>query len=55
MLIALKIPRYGKMICEKVILDYSTDNCKHSDKCTFYTLKFDCSFAAANTIKPQLL
>ena len=29
--------------------------CKHSDKCTFYTLRFDCSFAAANTIKPQLL
>lgn len=28
---------------------------KHSDKCTFYTLRFDCSFAAANTIKPQLL
>ena len=22
---------------------------------TFYTLRFDCSFAAANTIKPQLL
>ena len=30
-------------------------NSKHSDKCTFYTLRFDCSFAAANTIKPQLL
>ena len=30
-------------------------NGKHSDKCTFYTLRFDCSFAAANTIKPQLL
>ena len=31
------------------------DVSKHSDKCTFYTLRFDCSFAAANTIKPQLL
>ena len=29
--------------------------CKHSDKYTFYTLRFDCSFAATNTIKPQLL
>ena len=28
---------------------------KHSDKYIFYTLRFDCSFAAANTIKPQLL
>ena len=30
-------------------------NGKHSDKYIFYTLRFDCSFAAANTIKPQLL
>ena len=30
-------------------------NSKHSDKYIFYTLRFDCSFAAANTIKPQLL
>lgn len=28
---------------------------KHSDKYIFYTLRFDCSFAVANTIKPQLL
>lgn len=28
---------------------------KHSNKCTFYTLRFGCSFAAVNTIKPQLL
>ena len=28
---------------------------KHSNKCTFYTLRFGCSFAVANTIKPQLL
>ena len=31
------------------------DDCKHSKKCTFYTLRFGCSFAAVNTIKPQLL
>ena len=31
------------------------NNCKHSKKCTFYTLRFGCSFAAVNTIKPQLL
>ena len=30
-------------------------NSKHSKKCTFYTLRFGCSFAAVNTIKPQLL
>ena len=30
-------------------------NCKHSNKCTFYSLRFGCSFAVANTIKPQLL
>ena len=30
-------------------------NRKHSKKCTFYTLRFGCSFAAVNTIKPQLL
>ena len=32
-----------------------TIDCKHSKKCTFYTLRFGCSFAAVNTIKPQLL
>lgn len=31
------------------------ENGKHSKKCTFYTLRFGCSFAAVNTIKPQLL
>ena len=31
------------------------DKSKHSKKCTFYTLRFGCSFAAVNTIKPQLL
>ena len=30
-------------------------NRKHSKKCTFYILRFGCSFAAVNTIKPQLL
>ena len=34
--------------------EYSV-NGKHSKKCTFYTLRFGCSFAAVNTIKPQLL
>ena len=34
------------------VCDY---NRKHSKKCTFYTLRFGCSFAAVNTIKPQLL
>ena len=31
------------------------DQGKHSKKCTFYTLRFGCSFAAVDTIKPQLL
>ena len=37
---------------EKAKLKYHS---KHSKKCTFYTLRFGCSFAAVNTIKPQLL
>ena len=36
-------------------LDYNNEIRKHSKKCTFYTLRFGCSFAAVNTIKPQLL
>ena len=28
---------------------------KHSDKCIFHSLRFGCSFAVANTIKPELL
>ena len=36
------------------VIDY-VNNRKHSKKCTFYTLRFGCSFAAVNTIKPQLL
>ena len=39
-------------ICE---LLYTPIERKHSKKCTFYTLRFGCSFAAVNTIKPQLL
>ena len=35
--------------------DCLRDYRKHSKKCTFYTLRFGCSFAAVNTIKPQLL
>ena len=37
------------------ILNKYKNNRKHSKKCTFYTLRFGCSFAAVNTIKPQLL
>ena len=43
-----------KAVLDRVIWGMVTHR-KHSDKCTFYTLRFDCSFAAANTIKPQLL
>ena len=39
-----------------LVEDTSTEiSRKHSKKCTFYTLRFGCSFAAVNTIKPQLL
>ena len=54
-------PRYGyKYLCTedddyKYYQTLGLKLSKHSDKCTFYTLRFDCSFAAANTIKPQLL
>ena len=46
--------RYGKKfgITKK---EMQTLESKHSKKCTFYTLRFGCSFAAVNTIKPQLL
>ncbi len=36
-------------------LSKANEQRKHSKKCTFYTLRFGCSFAAVNTIKPQLL
>ena len=40
---------------EYMIKGFTLTKCKHSKKCTFYTLRFGCSFAAVNTIKPQLL
>ena len=43
------------VLARQFVLSKGVDNCKHSDKYIFYTLRFDCSFAAANTIKPQLL
>ena len=42
------------VICGLEIWIYGKQG-KHSKKCTFYTLRFGCSFAAVNTIKPQLL
>ena len=42
--------RFGERITTRGIAQR-----KHSKKCTFYTLRFGCSFAAVNTIKPQLL
>ena len=44
-----------KDFCENEAYSSSCFHCKHSKKCTFYTLRFGCSFAAVNTIKPQLL
>ena len=40
---------------QSFLLQRGKDKSKHSKKCTFYTLRFGCSFAAVNTIKPQLL
>ena len=46
----------GNVVCsDGNILSMDKFKRKHSDKYIFYTLRFDCSFAAANTIKPQLL
>ena len=42
-------------LSELGIKESDLDKRKHSKKCTFYTLRFGCSFAAVNTIKPQLL
>ena len=42
-------------ICKMKKLMKEKNQGKHSKKCTFYTLRFGCSFAAVNTIKPQLL
>ena len=44
-----------KYILNAIIFVLALSFCKHSKKCTFYTLRFGCSFAAVNTIKPQLL
>ena len=54
---------YKRLIEELKKADRDTSNLediltyirKHSNKCTFYSLRFGCSFAVANTIKPQLL
>ena len=43
------------LVCYATVIPEYMNDCKHSDKYIFYTLRFDCSFAAANTIKPQLL
>ena len=45
---------YRESDIERLLQTYY-NKCKHSKKCTFYTLRFGCSFAAVNTIKPQLL
>ena len=53
-----RIPVYDQLnkLCKgNFYLICSQENSKHSKKCTFYTLRFGCSFAAVNTIKPQLL
>ena len=42
-------------LCMGISIGLIWHMCKHSNKCTFYTLRFGCSFAVSNTIKPQLL
>lgn len=42
-------------IIQNIVQSKNKEKSKHSKKCTFYTLRFGCSFAAVNTIKPQLL
>lgn len=44
-----------EQVAEQAEQPAAQDDSKHSKKCTFYTLRFGCSFAAVNTIKPQLL
>ena len=46
---------FDESSAENFLIEYLQQKGKHSDKYIFYTLRFDCSFAAANTIKPQLL
>ena len=48
----MAVVAYLRVSTEKQFLENQR---KHSKKCTFYTLRFGCSFAAVNTIKPQLL
>ena len=50
-----RIFRNTQMEVLNLVLVYLQNLSKHSNKCTFYTLRFGCSFAAVNTIKPQLL
>ena len=45
----------GKILYRASDIEKTLMKGKHSKKCTFYTLRFGCSFAAVNTIKPQLL
>ena len=49
------VPVEVEGIPEELLQSDNTHEGKHSKKCTFYTLRFGCSFAAVNTIKPQLL
>ena len=58
-LIAFRLNTYNtylfRMWLVGKVLSQEKRQSKHSKKCTFYTLRFGCSFAAVNTIKPQLL
>lgn len=52
----MAVVAYLRVSTEKQFLENQREEIsKHSKKCTFYTLRFGCSFAAVNTIKPQLL
>ena len=52
-MVAQRALSYTEVETEYIL--FLDDDGKHSKKCTFYTLRFGCSFAAVNTIKPQLL
>ena len=45
-------PNYAMRIYSEMA---SLDIRKHSNKCTFYTLRFGCSFAVSNTIKLNIM
>ena len=51
----LYCPHLTPAMASRRLKEWIIYNRKHSKKCTFYTLRFGCSFAAVNTIKPQLL